>query len=771
MQSNLAARIDKTWHVMSRLVARCTVSRATRATLLASALCTGCVGEAADVGSSQERGRALTRDPEQRVAAIRAAGDARELTPELRAGAVDPDAAVRGAAIQVLGWLESEAVIPMLELALADGQQGIRLDAARGLARHPGQPAALREAQLLGAYAAAGDGIERAELIGLLADSAVNASSPAFGRALRGTLPGERAAGCLAIQQLAARGRTPAVGHLERVVELLGEDDSGQVLRACATVIAEPVARETLPAAARSRARAALEAIARRTDPEVASAGMVALVGIAGPDALAVLEQVAGSTEHGIARESVRVLRRIAPPAVLSALAERELDRIAPVTGAAMFWRSDVLLELIGALEQKPDQPEASDFAQRTLRRLGTMHPALPAHTRLQQGLLHCAAARLADAARHWPKELLACGHGAVPDHVREAWVAEAFARIADSDELRAVQLGRLFEKGQLPVRIAVLRATATLPVKHAATQLKLALKDADPRVLAAAAAAIGSRPALRDGEDGSRVEVADLLESAEHVVHTPEAAISWLLAARVLARTAQPKPITNAPGSTPGSSAHDRAAGTSGSEPIAIKALSAVPPALIERVTQLARHAARAVREPARALLSEWEAPVPAEIDPIAKPLSADRMPAAGTLFHVKLMTTAGPIELELDAKRTPVAAVRFVELARSGALDGLLVADRSPGHAVAFSPSPSPDRPALRHEDNSAQVERGSVLLQDHGRDAAGPGFALILARAPGLDRRAMQIGRITGGLTNADRLLPGDSILEAQVSIDRR
>jgi hypothetical protein len=59
---------------------------------------------------------------------------------------------------------------------------------------------------------------------------------------------------------------------------------------------------------------------------------------------------------------------------------------------------------------------------------------------------------------------------------------------------------------------------------------------------------------------------------------------------------------------------------------------------------------------------------------------------------------------------------------------------------------------------------------LLQDHGRDAAGPGFALILARAPSLDRRAVQLGKITRGLEIADALTSADSILEAQVSIDR-
>jgi cyclophilin family peptidyl-prolyl cis-trans isomerase len=697
------------------------------------------------------------------VATLHAASDARQLTSELRAASVDQDRSVRLAATRLLGRLEHEAVIPMLELALADGDRGIRLDAARGLARHPAQPPALREVQLLGAYAAADDSIERAELVGLLADIALDASSPAFGQALRATESDERVAGCLAVQRLASRGRVPEPAQLQRVVELLG-DESASVARACAAALSEPVARETLPVAERAHALGSLEALAKARDAQSALMAVPALAAIAGRDAVPMLEVLAGSSEPRIALESARALRRIAPPASLAALAERELQRPARESGQGA--RTDILLELIGALEQKPEHADALSFADRALRRLEPVVAGSSPRVGLERGLLHCAVARLADAARHWPKELFTCGHGRIPEAVRDAWIADSFAAVEDSHELRAVQLGRLFAKGPTQVRIAVLRGTATLPVKLAAAQLKVALADQDPRVLAAATAAIASRPVLREAEEGSRLTAADLLACADRVAHAPEAAASWLRAARVLGRGAPAQPIKSAPGSTE----HAGNGSAEDSEAHAIQRLSSPPAALIERVTQLARHAARAIREPARALLSEWEAPLPTEIDPVAQPLPADRLPAAGAVFHVKLRTTAGEIELELDAEHVPVSAVRFVELARNGALDGLPVADRSAGHAVGFALAPSADRPALRHEDTYGAVERGSVLLQDHGRDAAGPGFALILARAPGLDRRAVQLGKISRGLEIADALTPADAILEAQVSIER-
>jgi len=709
-------------------------------------------------------------------ARLQASSDARELSAELRAAAVHKDPALRELAVELLGRLENEAALPMLELALADREPGIRLDAARGLARHPAQSAALREAQVLGAYAVAHESAERAELIGLLADIAPNASSPAFAQAIASVDPIERAAGCLALQRLESRGHRPGAQVLARSVELLSDADA-RVVEACTSVLAEPVARETLPEPARVAATHELARLTRSAAPDAALPAIAALASMAGRDALAFLEPLAGSREPRIALESVRTLARIAPPATLAALAARELDHLAAQPGSAssdreahpgsvLVGRGRVLLELMKGLEQRPDQTEAQEIAVKALKRMGPPAASAERRAQLERAVLHCAAARLADAARHWPKELFECGHGAMPEALRDVWTAQAFGQVDDSDELRAVQLARLFEKGPRAVRIAVLAATATLPVKQAVAQLKLGLRDADPLVLAAAASAIGSRPGLRQADEASRLQTFELVEPASRIGESPEAALAWLRAARVVGRAsaAAHEPIKEASGSTEHAEP-EHAKTRAGS------ALLPMDRGLIERVTQLARHPSRAVREPARALLSEWEAPTPVEIDRVATALPADRVPDAASLFHVKLETTQGLIELELDTARAPISAVRFIQLARSGALDGLAVADLSAGRAVAFAPTPSAESPSLRHEDTPGEVGRGSVLLQDHGRDAVGPGFALILARAPSLDRRAVRLGTITAGLEIADALSPADSILEAQVSIGRR
>jgi len=240
----------------------------------------------------------------------------------------------------------------MLELALADREPGIRLDAALGLARHPAQNAATREAQLLGAFAVAGTAEERALLIGLLAEVASDPSRP-IAQTLRAESATERAAGCLAAQRSARRGHRPAVQELERVVELLNAKE-GEVARACAAVLAEPVACETLADPSRSQVVAALAAMARSSDIDTAVVGIEALAAVGGRDAADVLEGLVGSTQGRIAIESVRALQKLEPPAALAALAEKELQTSK---------RAAVLLQLFAALERKPDQAETAKVA------------------------------------------------------------------------------------------------------------------------------------------------------------------------------------------------------------------------------------------------------------------------------------------------------------------------------------------------------------------------------------------------------------------------
>jgi cyclophilin family peptidyl-prolyl cis-trans isomerase len=660
--------------------------------------------------------------------------------------------------------LEDESVVPLLDLALADREPGIRLDAARALARHPAPDTAAREAALLGAYAAAATAWERTALLGVLADVLPSAKAPWLGRALSSNEPLEQEAACLALQRLATRGHSPPPAVVARAIDLV-EQGAVEVRGACASVIAEPVARETASSiGSADQLVRALAQLASSPDLEAARLATQALSADDGEGADRELTALMGSSTPGIAIEAVRGLRRRASASVLKAAAERELARLSP---KARSGRAGILVELLSALEQHPDAPEAADTAQRVLR--ATTEPGQGAgqSVRLERALLHCAAARLADAVRHWPKQLFTCGHGAVPEALRDVWIAGAFGRADGSDDLRAVQLTRLFDKGPAPVQVAVLAASATLPVKHAVPLLRAGLRHSDLQVLAAAAREASARPELRARSE-QRLGPGDLLESAPRAAQHAQAALAWLRAARALSRhpaeggdEASIKPASGSPGNPP-------LEPDASAQAIESTRSSDVPAALIARVTQLARHPALAVRAAAAGLLSEWEAPVPTAIDPVESPLAADRLPKSGAPFHVKLRTTAGAIELELDTVRAPVTAVRFIELVRSGALDGLPVEQASLGHAVSFLPQQGT---ALRHEATAEVAARGSVLLQDHGRDALGPGFALLLARAPSLDRRAVVIGRIVAGLEVADALLPADAILEARVETVQR
>lgn len=767
--------MDMTCNVMSRLATTRIVSRETQARALNRRILIGwiaAVGWIAGVGLGLSAGCSegiggsaawpaapgggLASGTAQQQAgellALRAAADARRLTAELRSAATTPDPTVRALAVQLVGRLEDEGAVPLLELALADREPGIRLDAARGLARHPALAPAAREATVLAAYAAAPTTTERAELLGVLADVASSAASPALSQGLRAETAEERAAACGSLGRLAERGRAPSPADLEHVVAQLEGAEAGSTERAaCATVLATSVARETASEGLRARAVRALEPLAAATNPDLACPAVEALGVLGGPAATARLTALVGSPAARIAVESVRALRRSVGAGPLSALADAELGRLLALPpGPARAARAPVLLELLAALEGWPDHPSVVPVVDRVTRAYARAPvEGEGSHVQRAHALVQCAAARLADGARRWPKDLLTCGGEHVPSALRDTWIAQAFARVPGSDELRAAQLQRLFDKGsapgQLAVQLAVLEASDSLPVKQAAGLARAGLRSPEPSIVGAAAAAIARRPALRAAPEASELASA-LVEAASRAAAEPAAAIAWLAGARALVR---------------GGADANGASGGGG---------AARPAALIERVTRLARHSAPAVHQPARALLREWDALLPEALDPVADALPVDRFPDRNALFHVKLVTTAGPLVLELDTARAPAAAVRFVELSRSGALDGLPVAQLAAGRAVAFTPSPAQPF-ALRHEDTSRPVERGSVLLQDHGRDALGPGFALILARAPQLDRRTQVIGRITAGLEVADALLPSDLILEAQVQAQAR
>lgn len=147
--------------------------------------------------------------------------------------------------------------------------------------------------------------------------------------------------------------------------------------------------------------------------------------------------------------------------------------------------------------------------------------------------------------------------------------------------------------------------------------------------------------------------------------------------------------------------------------------------------------------------------APRPAPARPLFE--TADYQRIAKTLgVRLRLETSLGSFEIELDYDLAPLTAEHFRRRAEQGALDGIAFsAVRPNGYAVAAAPNLG----AIRSELNPKPFLRGSLGLLRLG-GASGGGFFLCLTPLPLADGRYVNFGRLVSG----DRLL--DSISEGTV-----
>lgn len=156
---------------------------------------------------------------------------------------------------------------------------------------------------------------------------------------------------------------------------------------------------------------------------------------------------------------------------------------------------------------------------------------------------------------------------------------------------------------------------------------------------------------------------------------------------------------------------------------------------------------------------------------------------PSEGGLLpglYARIETNRGPIVVELDYQRAPLAAANFVGLAEGrlkaswgrpfydglsfhSVQDGLLVqggcpvGDGSGGPGYIF---PDEFHPALRHD------APGSLGMANYGPDTNGSQFYLSLQALPALDGHYTTFGRLVSGLEVLAKIRPGDSIRRLRI-----
>jgi cyclophilin family peptidyl-prolyl cis-trans isomerase/HEAT repeat protein len=147
--------------------------------------------------------------------------------------------------------------------------------------------------------------------------------------------------------------------------------------------------------------------------------------------------------------------------------------------------------------------------------------------------------------------------------------------------------------------------------------------------------------------------------------------------------------------------------------------------------------------------------------------PAELEHAPPAQT--SVVFETDAGPVELTLDGSLAPVAVERFIELAKSGFFDHVVIHRVVPGFVVQFG-DPGADgyggagKEPLRCETSPVPFEPYTVGVALSGRDTGSSQLFVTLGAFPHLDGDYAWIGRAKPGW---ERIAQGDVIQRARVT----
>ena len=122
----------------------------------------------------------------------------------------------------------------------------------------------------------------------------------------------------------------------------------------------------------------------------------------------------------------------------------------------------------------------------------------------------------------------------------------------------------------------------------------------------------------------------------------------------------------------------------------------------------------------------------------------------------RLRMQTSLGEFEFELDYDQAPLTSEHFRRLAGRGALDGsVFSAVRPNGYAVVDA-----ELEPVRSELNPKPFLRGSLGLLRQGH-ASGGGFFVSLTGLPLADSRYVNFGRMVTGDSRLDRIVPGTTV----------
>ena len=124
----------------------------------------------------------------------------------------------------------------------------------------------------------------------------------------------------------------------------------------------------------------------------------------------------------------------------------------------------------------------------------------------------------------------------------------------------------------------------------------------------------------------------------------------------------------------------------------------------------------------------------------------------------RLRMMTSLGEFEVELDYDLAPLTSEHFRRLANSGAFDGMrFFAVRPNGYAATGA-----GMALIRSELNAKPFLRGSLGLLRQAAESGG-GFFLCQTALPLADGRYVNFGRLVSGDQRLDAISVGVQVLE--------
>jgi peptidylprolyl isomerase len=151
----------------------------------------------------------------------------------------------------------------------------------------------------------------------------------------------------------------------------------------------------------------------------------------------------------------------------------------------------------------------------------------------------------------------------------------------------------------------------------------------------------------------------------------------------------------------------------------------------------------------------------------PPGRPIDWEFLRARGEKPVLRLDTTRGAIEVELDAESAPQTVETVLRLAEEGRYDGVEFHRVVPNFVIQGGDVERGDGwggPgfAIRSELTRIPFDRGAVGMASAGKDTEGSQYFVTHSMQPHLDGRYTAFGRVVSGMNVVDAIQVGDSVV---------